>query len=124
MRVDFLLLLVVCPNLSSVVHAAQEPPQDSQSLLALAEKRFGSLTNAEQKLFLSVGNDRIADFTSATEAENDLSRPELWGSDREIDADRIEWLCTVSETTLQRLRCCRFDGQSNSLIRLSEAFEL
>ena len=69
---------------------------DSQGteLLDLAQKRFGSLTDAEVKLFQAISIGEVADYSTKVEEDNDPASSEKWGKERVLKADRIAWLCT------------------------------
>ncbi|MCP4583087.1 MAG: hypothetical protein GY839_15870 [candidate division Zixibacteria bacterium] len=63
-------------------------------LLELAETKFGELSPADIKLFTAVAKGDMADYSSANEDENDPVNAENWGEERQLAADRIEWLCS------------------------------
>jgi hypothetical protein len=87
------------------------------SLVELAEKRFGKVTRAEERLFFAVALGNVADYSSQIEKENDLSTAANWPSQRILHADRIAWLCTdpeaVSHVTHRGLgiKGARIDGK-------------
>jgi hypothetical protein len=69
----------------------------AESLLTLAERKFGTLTEAERRLFSAIVEGRYPDFSSVQGAENDPAGAESWPAERTIAADRITWLATDRE---------------------------
>ncbi|MDY7002196.1 MAG: hypothetical protein SVS15_10505, partial [Thermodesulfobacteriota bacterium] len=65
-------------------------------LLKLAEKEFGTLSEAEKKFFLAAASGEIADYRAEKEEDNDPTKAKDWGPERVLNADRIAWLCTDS----------------------------
>jgi hypothetical protein len=68
-----------------------------RALLELAARRFGQLTEAEQKLFLTVADGKFPDYSSANPAENDPATAANWPASRVLSADRIVWLATDAD---------------------------
>jgi hypothetical protein len=61
-------------------------------LLDLAKKELGDISKAEEKLFLAVGNNRLADFTDPNNKEaNDPNIADKWGPERILKARHVEW---------------------------------
>jgi len=65
-------------------------------LLQLAKERFTNLSPAEEKLFRAVAKGEQANFSGASDEENDPSHADKWPADRALNADRLAWLCTDS----------------------------
>lgn len=74
-------------------------------LLGLAEKEFGTLSEAEVKFFTATAKGDVADYQS----DDELDKPEnadKWGDERVLQANRIEWLCTDRDA----LKCITHKG--------------
>jgi hypothetical protein len=67
-------------------------------LISLGLDRFGQLTTAELKLFRAAANGEIAEFRVGAGALNHPAYFNQWGDDRWLEADRIAWLCGISNT--------------------------
>jgi hypothetical protein len=75
-------------------------------LISLGLDRFGQLTTAELKLFRAAASGEVAEFRVRTgtlepPAYGALNHPasvNKWGDDRWLQADRIAWLCGISNT--------------------------
>jgi hypothetical protein len=84
-------------------------PDNAEKLIKLISRgldRFGQLTTAELKLFRAAASGEVAEFrvntgTLAAPAYGALNHPAYvnqWGDDRWLRADRIAWLCGISNT--------------------------
>ena len=71
---------------------------NASKLLELAKEKFGTLTEAEQKLLKAVANGEIANYSAKEEKDNDPAKAENWGPKRVLKADRLIWLCTDKRT--------------------------
>lgn len=67
---------------------------NTTKLLELAKQKFGTLTEAEKKLFESVAKDELANYSVKAEEDNDPAKAGDWGPERVLKADRLSWLCT------------------------------
>lgn len=67
-------------------------------LISLGLDRFGQLTTAELKLFRAAANGEIAEFRVGAGALNHPAYFNQWEDDRWLEADRIAWLCGISNT--------------------------
>ena len=66
-------------------------------LLRLAKQNFGKeLSPAEAKLMECVAAGDLADFSAASEEENDPEHSEEWNAERTLQGSRLEWLLTDS----------------------------
>lgn len=65
---------------------------DRNSLIKMAEKKFGKLTEADEILFAAVADGNWADYTEG-EGRDKTEEANNWGAGRIINASRIEWLC-------------------------------
>jgi len=65
-------------------------------LLKLAKERYTNLSPAEEKFFRAVAKGEPADFSGASDEENDPSHADKWPAERALNADRLAWLCTNS----------------------------
>lgn len=67
-------------------------------LMARAEQRFGSLSEAERKVLAAVLVGEVATCgpaeSGSAAAESDPAKAESWGEDRTLRATLLEWLCT------------------------------
>lgn len=68
--------------------------ESASELLELARKKFCNLNEAEEKLFHSIADGEVADYSAEKEKDNDPVYADKWGRERVLDADRIAWLCT------------------------------
>ena len=84
-----LALIILLP-----IGRAEGASENASKLLDLARKKFGTLTEAEVKLFRKVVNGEIADCSDESEKNNDPNGAEKWGYERVIRANQIWWLCT------------------------------
>jgi len=66
---------------------------NASKLLELAKEEFGDLTESEKKLFESVENNVLADYSDQDEKNNDPGTAQSWGEERIIRAECIAWLC-------------------------------
>jgi hypothetical protein len=71
---------------------------NAEKLVSMAFERFGPLTSAEESLFRAAANGEVAEFRVGTGALNHPAYVNQWGNDRWLQADRIAWLCGVSNT--------------------------
>ena len=91
-------------------------------LPALAELRFGPLSDAERKLLHAAltGEEAPADLNAP---ENDPANAQSWGQDRAIRAALIQWLCFERKAREQvrpfgiRAIRARNRGETRSLLR-------
>jgi len=67
---------------------------NQDELLELAGEKFGTLSQAEEKLFEAVANGEVADYSAESDEENDPADAKNWAEERVLKADRIAWLCT------------------------------
>ena len=88
-----------------------------EKLIELAKERFGTLTEAEEKLFRAVARGEVADYTSGSKEADNPANAKGWGDERVLAANRIAWLCTdpqavklVSRKGLT-VRGSRIDGE-------------
>ena len=68
--------------------------KNGQNLIELARQKFGTLTEAEEKLFQAVADAEVADYSAEDEEDNDPAGANNWGPERVLDANSIAWLCT------------------------------
>ena len=94
-----------------------EVAADNESkLLNLAKKNFGTLSQAEQKLFEAVANGGFAEYSADSEEDNDPADANKWDNERVIKATRIAWLCTDPQASALvthqgiRVKGARTDG--------------
>ncbi len=89
----------------------------SERLLELAAQRFGTLTDAEQRLYRGVAEGKFPDFSSPIAEENDPATAANWPASRVLAADRVAWLATdhdASRLVTHRgigMKGCRIDGR-------------
>ncbi len=76
------------------IDRAEEATGNASKLLDLARGKFGTLTQAEEKLFQAAVDGKIAEYSAEEEEDNDPAVAEKWGDERTLKADRIAWLCT------------------------------
>ena len=97
---------------------ASEPPVDN--LESLARSRFGDLSEAELRLLRSAPMGDTAQCGPSADGghpANDPAKADQWGSDREIRAELIRWLCVDSEPTKRidprgiRVRAAKVTGK-------------
>jgi sRNA-binding regulator protein Hfq len=77
--------------------ADKQSPAESMpepSLLALARKKFGALSPAEEELFRAAQEGRGASALGADEKENDPANAANWKAERVVSAECIAWVCT------------------------------
>ena len=77
------------------------PPGRTDDLKTLAHARFGDLTEAEVKLLRAAPKGEwawCAPSRDNSDPENDPSKADNWGHDREIRAGLIRWLCVDRQT--------------------------
>ena len=67
---------------------------ETKELPKLAQSKFGSLNEAEEKLFWAVAKGEIADYRVKSGEENDPANADKWSESRVLKASRLEWLCT------------------------------
>lgn len=90
-------------------------------LLELAEKKFGTLAEAEEKLFTATAEGKLADYSSGNKEADDPANADNWGNDRTLQADRIAWLCTDREASKLvtyrgiQVKGARLDGELDLL---------
>ncbi len=107
-----LALLILLP-----IGRAEGASDNASKLLVLARKKFGTLSETEEKLFRAVTNGKIANYSDASEKNNDPNGAEKWGDERMLKADRIAWLCTDPEASAMvthkgiRVKGARIDGE-------------
>lgn len=88
---------------SAVTAAAAQPsaqPMPEAALLALAKKKFGTLSRAEEELFRAAQQGRAASALDADENENDPDNAANWPAHRAVRAACIAWLCTAPQASL------------------------
>ncbi|HEX4128859.1 MAG TPA: hypothetical protein VHZ24_02365 [Pirellulales bacterium] len=78
---------------------AGRPSPHSEPLLELARKKFGALTDGEQRFFRAVVDGRFPDYSSPTAAENDPADAANWSAKRVLSAEKIAWLATDLEAS-------------------------
>ncbi len=72
---------------------------NASKLFRLAREKFGTLSQAEEKLFQATAKGKFADYRTDSEEDNDPAGAEKWGDERVLKADRIAWLCTDSQAS-------------------------
>jgi hypothetical protein len=80
---------------------AEPTTEEERQLLNLARQKFGTLTEAEEKLFQAVAIGGLADYSTGSEEKDDPAKGDQWGQERVLRADRIAWLCTDLEASKQ-----------------------
>jgi hypothetical protein len=81
-------------------------------LLDLAKKEFPDITKSEEKLFLAVGNVRLADFTDPNNKEaNDPNSADKWGPERILKAERIQWAWSKLRVQSMQIRGAKIEGK-------------
>ena len=76
------------------IDGAEAVTDNAPKLLDLAVGKFGTLSQAEKKLFEAVANGKSADCSADSEEDNDPADADKWDDERVMKADRIAWLCT------------------------------
>jgi len=71
---------------------SQLPPEPA--LLTLARKKFATLSRAEEELFRSTQEGRVASVLTDDESENNPANAANWNPDRVVRGGCIAWLCT------------------------------
>ena len=90
-----LALLILLP-----IGRAEGASDNASKLLDLATKKFGTLTEAEEKLFQAVAYGEFADCSDRLEKNNDPNMAKDWDQNtRVIRARCIAWLCTDPEAS-------------------------
>ena len=80
-------------------------------LLDMAKKEFDSITPAEEKLFLAVAGDKVADYRDPNNKEaNDPNKADKWGPERILRGDRIEWAWSQNKVRRMMVRGARVEG--------------
>jgi len=80
----------MAPDNQSSADSTPEP-----SLLALARKKFGALSRAEEELFLAAREGRGASvFFTGDDAKDNPANAANWGAERDVRAKCISWVCT------------------------------
>lgn len=115
-----LMCLAVIALKSVDLTAARPPavqPVPEAPLLALAQKKFGTLSRAEEELFRAAQEGRAASALAVDEKESDPAKAANWPADRAVRAACISWICTdppasalVTHRGL-RLEGMRIDGE-------------
>ena len=72
---------------------------NASKLLELAREKFGTVTKAEEKLFRSLANGKLADYSDKSGKDNDPAGAEKWADDRVLKAECITWLCTDAQAS-------------------------
>ena len=78
------------------------PGSTEAQLLQLANDYFreqGGLTTAETTVFKNASHGVVADFRHKSTKEDDPAFADGWGGDREVRANRLEWLCNDPEAS-------------------------
>jgi hypothetical protein len=70
---------------------------NTNKLIPLATKEFGSLTKAEMILFSLVAISSFVDFSAGSIGETNPAKSDQWGEERVLKASRIAWLCKNRE---------------------------
>lgn len=95
------------------------------SLLQLAQREFGEpryagekeLAPVDEKLFRAVADGEFADYSAASEQDNDPAKANTWGPERVLKVDRIIWLCTDRQASVLvtyrgiRIKGARIEGK-------------
>jgi hypothetical protein len=87
------------------------------ALLALARKKFGDLSRAEEELFRAAQEGRAASALTGNKEEDDPANAENWKADRVVRAKCIAWACTDPQASALLtyrgldLRGIRIDGE-------------
>jgi hypothetical protein len=94
-------------------------PTPEPALLALARKKFGALSDAEEELFRAAQEGRPASALAADEKENNPADAANWNADRIVRAKCISWVCTDKQASALashnglELQGMRIDGELN-----------
>jgi hypothetical protein len=76
--------------------------EHAQSLIKMAQARFGGLSDAELKLLRAAPTRQLAWASKSEDPEdrlNDLAKAESWGKERTVRADLLAWLLTDAEAS-------------------------
>lgn len=71
----------------------------AKELIRLATEQFGKLTDADRRFFEVVANGETADYRAGNADIDESANAEKWGDERQLKANRIEWLCTNAKAT-------------------------
>jgi hypothetical protein len=90
-------VIVIISASSRVLAAAQTDP--AQMLTAMAQPRFGVLTDAESKMLRAAPTRELAWASKSEDPDdrvNDPAKAENWGKERTVRADLLSWLLSDS----------------------------
>jgi hypothetical protein len=76
--------------------------QRAQSLIKLAQSRFGALSDGELKMLSAAPTRELAWVSNKQDPDdkvNDLAKAESWGKERTIRADLLAWLVSDNEAS-------------------------
>jgi sRNA-binding regulator protein Hfq len=109
------LICLTVVALKSVDLAAALPPPvqpvPEAALLALAQKKFGTLSRAEEELFRAAQEGRAASVLANDEKEDDPANAAHWPADRAVRAACLAWVCTAPQaSSLVTFRGLEFFG--------------
>ncbi|TKJ38749.1 MAG: hypothetical protein CEE38_03330 [Planctomycetes bacterium B3_Pla] len=89
--------IVVCVCLTLLTHGhfckGESMSKNGPNLIELAKQKFGTLTEAEEKLFQAFANGQLADFSAKDATNNNPADANNWGPERTIKSEHIAWLC-------------------------------
>lgn len=84
-------------RMAAAADGAPSRTDAAERLLELAEREFGVLSTAEERLFEAAASGLAADLGANSADGNDPAAADAWGQERALKADRIAWLCTNPE---------------------------
>lgn len=91
--------LAICPFAYALNGSIGDP---AESLIRMAEERFGTLTDAELKMLRAAPTRNLAWASKSEDPEdplNDVAKAGSWGKERTIRAELLAWLLSAAEAS-------------------------